>query len=94
PQQQRPTASPRAGLFTEAPRSPYLPESSQPSSRSLFGRVTGAFRRTGMGEEQRHEPAAEPQRPMVSPAGQQGPSVRPADTDDAGLEIPTFLRRQ
>nr|WP_298794367.1 cell division protein FtsZ [uncultured Acetobacter sp.] len=91
-QPQRPTASPRAGLFTEAPRSPYLPESSQPSSRSLFGRVTGAFRRTGL-PEPRNEPAMEQQRPMVSPA-QQGPSVRPADTDDAGLEIPTFLRRQ
>ncbi|MCP1245471.1 cell division protein FtsZ [Acetobacter cerevisiae] len=93
-QPQRPAASPRAGLFTEAPRSPYLPESSQPSSRSLFGRVTGAFRRAGGAEEQRSEPAIEPQRPMVSPAGQQGASVRPADTDDAGLEIPTFLRRQ
>lgn len=92
-QPQRPAASPRAGLFTEAPRSPYLPESGQPSSRSLFGRVTGAFRR-GAGDEQRSEPAMEPQRPMVSPAPQHSPSVRPADTDDSGLEIPTFLRRQ
>ncbi|GBR31473.1 cell division protein FtsZ [Acetobacter orleanensis NRIC 0473] len=92
-QPQRPAASPRAGLFTEAPRSPYLPESGQPSSRSLFGRVTGAFRR-GAGEEQRSEPAMEPQRPVVSPAPQHSPSVRPADTDDTGLEIPTFLRRQ
>ncbi|MCX2560994.1 cell division protein FtsZ [Acetobacter farinalis] len=91
PQPQRPAASPRAGLFTEAPRSPYLPDSSQPSSRSLFGRVTGAFRRTGA-PDQHNEPAMD-SHPMVRPVAQ-GPSVRPADTDDTGLEIPTFLRRQ
>ncbi|MGV4877785.1 cell division protein FtsZ [Acetobacter indonesiensis] len=87
----RQVPSPRAGLFTEAPRSPYAPEHAQQSSRSLFGRVTGAFRRSA-GDEQRNEPTTQ-QRPTVSQADQ-GPSIRQAETDDAGLEIPTFLRRQ
>lgn len=89
----RPIPSPRSGLFTETPRSSYQPDPTPPSSRSLFGRVTGAFRRsTGM-DEPRNEPAAPAPRPTISPADQ-GPSVRQADTDDTGLEIPTFLRRQ
>ncbi|OUJ01663.1 cell division protein FtsZ [Acetobacter cibinongensis] len=86
----QPAASPRAGLFTETPRSPYLPENAQTGSRTLFGRVTGAFRRSTSPDE-RTEPAVQ-----ARSSGQQSDgsmSIRPADSDDAGLEIPTFLRR-
>lgn len=86
----QPAASPRAGLFTETPRSPYLPENTQTGSRTLFGRVTGAFRRSAAPDE-RTEPAVQ-----ARSSGQQSDgsmSIRPADSDDAGLEIPTFLRR-
>ncbi|OUI84925.1 cell division protein FtsZ [Acetobacter orientalis] len=89
----RPAPSPRAGLFTETPRSPYQPDPNPPASRSLFGRVTGAFRRVPTAEE-RNEPAVQQHRPTApQQQAESGMSIRPAETEDTGLEIPTFLRR-
>lgn len=91
----RPAPSPRAGLFTETPRSPYQPDPNPAAARTLFGRVTGAFRRVATPDE-RNEPAIQQQpRPAAAPhqPADSGMSIRPAESDDAGLEIPTFLRR-
>ncbi|AQS84060.1 MAG: cell division protein FtsZ [Acetobacter aceti] len=90
-------ASPRDGLFTTNTRSPApaprAPEPA-PARNSLFGLMTGVLRR----------PAAEPREtrqehaPQVTPAQQrseqqEGPTVRPAQSDDGGLDIPAFMRR-
>ena len=101
-------ASPRAGLFSEPPRG--YADPAPASARSLFGIVTGALRRSagspppaagpGAGaaqdahrtETQRTEPRrAEPQ---LEQSGEQSASVRPAAGEEAGLDIPAFLRRQ
>lgn len=91
PQQLRPAVSPRAGLFTETPRQPSAAPQQQeaPAHRSLFGRVTGAFRRNGA-DATRQEPNAQ-SRPTISQADQ-GSGLRSGE-GDSGLEIPTFLRR-
>ncbi|GBR46154.1 cell division protein FtsZ [Acetobacter pomorum] len=90
PQQLRPAVSPRAGLFTETPRQPAAAPQPQeaPAHRSLFGRVTGAFRRNA--DTSRQEPNAQA-RPTISQADQ-GSGLRSGE-GDSGLEIPTFLRR-
>ncbi len=70
-------------LFTQ------LPSSVEPPSgrHSLFGKVTGAFKRGAAPAE-----AADQRRQEAEPA----PLVRPAlsDAEPAGLDIPAFLRRQ
>jgi len=85
------------GLFAEAPRptaAPAVPQpTAEPARPSLFTTVTGAFRRRAgappMGEvPARQEPVMQPHPEPVRP------SVRPATTDDAALDIPAFLRRQ
>ncbi|NHN89379.1 cell division protein FtsZ [Acetobacter conturbans] len=83
-------ASPRDGLFTAThrPAAPRAPE--PPPSRSLFGLMTGVLRRPS--EPRQQEPA-----PQVTPAPrpeQEGPTVRPTQADDGGLDIPAFMRRQ
>ncbi|MGI4976144.1 MAG: cell division protein FtsZ [Janthinobacterium lividum] len=81
------TRAPRSPLFNDAPAGP----APAPAPRSsLFGIVTGAIRSrlpAAAPESARSEPAA----PAVSaPAA----SVRPAVTEEMGLDIPAFLRRQ
>ncbi|MCP1242458.1 cell division protein FtsZ [Acetobacter lambici] len=82
-----PAASKHANLFSEPPRPSAYP-AQDPNARSLFGRVTGAFRRATT-PETRQEPVAQSQ-PTISQA-EQG-STRHGEGDN-GLEIPTFLRR-
>ncbi|MCQ8277179.1 cell division protein FtsZ [Acetobacteraceae bacterium KSS8] len=85
-------ATQRGGLFSEPPRQA---EPAPAAARSLFGIVTGALRG-------RPAPAAQSPAPQA-PAGRAEPtiheqepsvSVRPAATDEVGLDIPAFLRRQ
>ncbi len=89
----RPFVPPRAGLFTEAqPSAPAQPVQAPPPPRnSLFGIVTGAIRGRGAAA-----PAPEPQRaePSLNGHAEGAASVRPAQTDEMGLDIPAFLRRQ
>ncbi len=92
-QASRPFIPPRAGLFTEAPpaapqQAPAVQTPAAPRN-SLFGIVTGAIRG-------RSAPApVEPQRAEPSFNGHaEGASVRPAQTEEMGLDIPAFLRRQ
>ena len=93
----RPFVAPRAGLFTEAPHAaPAQPAAPVPTPaaprNSLFGIVTGAIR----GRAAAPAPV-EPQRaePSFNGAPVEGnASVRPAPTEEMGLDIPAFLRRQ
>jgi len=93
----RPTSTPRSGLFTEpsAPEAAPTPGAMAIAPRnSLFGIVTGAIR----GAVRQAAPAGEPNRaepPMPAQTSEQASaSVRPASSDEMGLEIPAFLRRQ
>jgi len=92
----RPNSAPRSGLFIEpsAPESAPAPGAAVLPRNSLFGIVTGAIR----GAVRQAAPAGEPNRaepPMSAQASEQaGASVRPAASDEMGLEIPAFLRRQ
>ncbi|MBB3173933.1 cell division protein FtsZ [Endobacter medicaginis] len=71
------------GLYTEPARPP------EPAPRSsLFGLVTGALRRSGS-----PAPAPEPA-PRAEPQVQREDSRASVTADEAGLEIPAFLRRQ
>ncbi|MFT9066981.1 MAG: cell division protein FtsZ [Acetobacter syzygii] len=81
-----PAASKHANLFSEPPRPSAYPVQ-DPNARSLFGRVTGAFRRATT-PETRQEPVAQ-SHPTISQAEQGAPRSE----GDNGLEIPTFLRR-
>jgi cell division protein FtsZ len=91
---------PRAGLFTEAPPAPLPAQYHQPIApvaaprNSLFGIVTGAIR--GRSNAAPPPPAQEPQRaePLLSARVEGTPSVRQVQTEEMGLEIPAFLRRQ
>ncbi|MCE0742529.1 cell division protein FtsZ [Acetobacter sicerae] len=89
-------ASPRDGLFTSNTRpapAPRAPEPA-PARSSLFGLMTGVLRRPAAEpRETKQEPA-----PQVTPAQrneqpQEGPTVRPSQSDDGGLDIPAFMRR-
>ena len=72
----------KPGLFTEAP--PPAPR------KSLFGIVTGAIRGHA------HEAAAEPVRvePQQASAPREMQPSRPGASEEVGIEIPAFLRRQ
>ncbi|MBW4091318.1 MAG: cell division protein FtsZ [Proteobacteria bacterium] len=93
---------PRPGLFA-APRTPEAPTAGEAGRSSLFGTVTGVFRRrtpgpaAEAGTAPRQDPAMAPARasPPHEPRPEPAPaSVRPVAGEDVGLEIPTFLRRQ
>ncbi len=94
----RPAPAPRASaLFNEPPReAPALPASAapEPARASLFGTVTGVLLR------RRAAPLTEPSVPRVEPVvTEQRPDAAPVAsrggaTDETGIEIPTFLRRQ
>ncbi len=97
PASPRPNSAPRSGLFTEpsAPEAVPAPAiSTVPPRNSLFGIVTGAIR----GAVRQSAPAGEPNRaepPMPAQTSEPAaPSVRAASSDEMGLEIPAFLRRQ
>ena len=86
-------AAPRGGLFSEPPRQ--AAEPAPAPARSLFGIVTGALR----GRPAPSAPPASSSQPtlrtepaLVEP--EPSVSVRPAATDEVGLDIPAFLRRQ
>ena len=93
---QLPNARPavqRGGLFSEPPRQAEPAPVAAP--RSLFGIVTGALRGRPAPAPQAPAPQASVTRaePTIH---EQEPSatVRPAATDEVGLDIPAFLRRQ
>nr|WP_321983336.1 cell division protein FtsZ [uncultured Lichenicoccus sp.] len=102
------TASPRSGLFSEPPRGHTEPVPAPTPSRSLFGIVTGALRRgaaplPGVPSQMTHDPRrAEPQLNDHQQSYDSGAdraeaptaSVRPVAAEEAGLDIPAFLRRQ
>ena len=109
PQATPATAGLRSSLFADPMRAStgfaaFAPQAqagfapAQPAEirQSLFRAVTGAFRRTPWGPVPvpdqptvRAEPGLSDQRPEPLRA-----SVRPAASDDMGLDIPAFLRRQ
>ncbi|MDE2580158.1 MAG: cell division protein FtsZ, partial [Rhodospirillales bacterium] len=97
---------PRPGLFA-APRAPESIPPAEPARSSLFGTVTGVFRRRApggpaasageVGEAVRQDPALAPSRSSLPHEPRSDParaSIRPVAGDEVGLEIPTFLRRQ
>jgi len=61
-----------------------------PARTGLFGLVTGAIRRTPAPPP---EPAPAPAATLIAPAPRYTPPA-PAAADEAGLDIPAFLRRQ
>lgn len=77
------------GLFTDAPRQAAAPSPVAPPRASIFGRVTGGWRKPADAETVRAEPqmteAAEP----TIVVRQSGP-----ESEQQGLDIPAFLRRQ
>ncbi len=81
----RPTVA-RPGLFSEPPRQVAEPPA---PSRSLFGIVTGALRGRAAAPAQ---PPAQRTEPSVE--AEPSATVRPAGSDEVGLDIPAFLRRQ
>ncbi len=86
----RPAA--RSGLFADPAAAPAAPPPPAPAVRnSLFGIVTGAIRGRGPAAAPAEAPQAEP-----APVEHQEPSppVRQAASDEVGLDIPAFLRRQ
>ena len=84
-------AAPRS-LFTEpAPAPAPHPAPAAPRS-SLFGIVTGAIRGRSAAAPAPVEPARS--EPSLRGQAEPAPSVRPAQTEEMGLDIPTFLRRQ
>ncbi len=76
------------GLFNEAPAAPPPPASGR---GSLFGIVTGAIRNRVAASHAAEPPRSEPS--LATPADAV-PTVRPVQTEEMGLDIPTFLRRQ
>lgn len=79
------------GLFTDQQSTPAPVQAPSPPRNSLFGIVTGAIRG-------RAAPAPQPEAARSEPAlpqqAEPAPSVRPAATEEMGLDIPAFLRRQ
>ena len=84
------TAPPARGLFAEQPASAPTVQATPPRN-SLFGIVTGAIRGRAAPQPAPEAPRAEPALPSHS---EPAPSVRPAQTEEMGLDIPAFLRRQ
>ena len=87
----RPAPAPR-GLFTEPGAPQPAPAPTAPAPRnSLFGIVTGAIRGKPAATSATEAHRAEPPMPSQS---EPAPSVRPAQAEEMGLDIPAFLRRQ
>ncbi len=94
----QPSAAFRSPLFAEPPRGAEqpLPPVPAPAPRSsLFGIVTGALRRS----QAAPAPAAQRSEPQMAGQPEQAAQVQPAPeqrahVEEAGLDIPAFLRRQ
>jgi cell division protein FtsZ len=93
----------RSGLFAEPPPAATpepigAPAAPEPARPSLFGTVTGVFRRRpGSGAAPGQDQPAGRIEPMIAPEPRpEHPraSVRPVAGEEMGIEIPTFLRRQ
>ena len=78
---------PRSSLFTEPPRIPQ-PAQAAPQRPSIFGRVTGGWRKPAEAEPAR----AEPQMQEMEPSAVVHQAAPEAEVQ--GLDIPAFLRRQ
>ncbi|AHJ67437.1 cell division protein FtsZ [Granulibacter bethesdensis] len=105
-----PASAPRGLFTQEPAYAPQPAHQAAPPRSSIFNVVTGAIRRSmGGGSAPAHEAPVTPQPPRTEPVlhdGQQAadnhaspdqqarPSVRPAATEEIGLDIPAFLRRQ
>jgi cell division protein FtsZ len=97
PQAQGPGAAPPAtlpprstgGLFTEAPRPQAAPSPATAHRPSIFGRVTGGWRKSAEPEQVRAEPQMQEHAEPTIVVRQAGP-----DSEPQGLDIPAFLRRQ
>jgi cell division protein FtsZ len=86
----------RSHLFAEPPAAAEEPvPAPEPARPSLFGTVTGVFRRRAVGPA---EPPPARSEPTIAPEPRTEPpvraSVRPVAGEEMGIEIPTFLRRQ
>ena len=100
PQKPAAPVKPRSGLFAEPPaaeeQAPAI-QGADAARPSLFGTVTGVFRRRAAGpavtevQPVRVEPVMTAE-PRAEPAPR--PTVRPVVGEEMGIEIPTFLRRQ
>jgi cell division protein FtsZ len=93
PQPAKPQPSGRnGGLFAEPSRA----EPPPPPRRSLFGIMTGAFRGHAQASAAQagDEPAARAEPALYEAPEPMRPSVRQAVSDDIGIDIPAFLRRQ
>jgi cell division protein FtsZ len=77
------------GLFAAEPAA--APAAPPAARNSLFGIVTGAIRGRGPAPQAAEAPRAEPQ---MAAHAEPAPAVRPAQTEEMGLDIPAFLRRQ
>jgi cell division protein FtsZ len=94
-----PRQAPARGLFAEP--APQVQASAQPASpqpvpppaprNSLFGIVTGAIRGRAAPAPLAEAPRSEP---SMNGHAAPGVSVRQAQTEEMGLDIPAFLRRQ
>ncbi|HEX5326099.1 MAG TPA: cell division protein FtsZ [Acetobacteraceae bacterium] len=86
----------RSGLFAEPAHTAEGPaaEMPEPSRPSLFGTVTGVFRRRPFNGAEQMAARVEPVVAAESRAEPARPSVRALAGEDTGIEIPTFLRRQ
>ncbi|QNT77436.1 cell division protein FtsZ [Entomobacter blattae] len=92
---QNASVPPRSGLFSETARDAEPPAA---PSRSLFGIVTGALRRNILNTPP-PQPPREREAPKTEPSINKGTSENAPghfqpNSDDAGLEIPAFLRRK
>ncbi len=99
--QPRPAPAPsRSGLFAEAPRPVSAGPAAQPPADamrpSLFGQVTGRFRRRQQAsiEAAGPAPAREETPAQGAHSAQPRASVHQTAGDEVGLDIPAFLRRQ
>ncbi len=99
----RQAATQRASLFADPPRELAQPQAgavpAEPARPSLFGTVTGVFRRRPLGVVAVTEEPVARVEPVVAGAEQQRPeparaAVRAVAGEEMGLDIPTFLRRQ
>jgi cell division protein FtsZ len=94
PQPLRQAASPRSPMFMEpAARAEVSAPPPAAPRTSLFGIVTGALRRSGGAAAVAETARAEPQLGQEAEVQAAGPRVAPA-VEEAGLDIPAFLRRQ
>jgi cell division protein FtsZ len=84
-----PTLPPRSTLFTEPTRPQTAPSPTTAHRPSIFGRVTGGWRKSAEAEPVRAEPHMQQEVEPTVVVRQAAP-----ETEVQGLDIPAFLRRQ